>query len=101
MKVKVTWLPTRSCTLVLGIQGFLYVEMRERLVASVEVPIHTDARIRELCNDLGSVRTDADVERLLSELREALREHILLARNSLEARMAVVSAIQRYAKQKG
>jgi len=75
--------------------------MRERLVASVEVPIHTDARIRELCNDLGSVKTDADIERLLSELREALREHILLARNSLEARMAVVSAIERYAKQKG
>ena len=78
----------------------LYLDVRQQLVASPDVPIHTDARIRELCNDLGSVKTDTDIERVLAELREVLREHVRLARNSLEAQAAVVSAIERDAKQR-
>ena len=44
----------------------------------------TESRVQELCHKLLSLKTDAELESTLAELRGALREHIRLARNSLE-----------------
>lgn len=44
----------------------------------------TESRVQELCHKLLSLKTDGELESLLTELRSALREHIRLARNSLE-----------------
>lgn len=44
----------------------------------------TESRVQELCHKLLSLKTDPELESTLTELRTALREHIRLARNSLE-----------------
>jgi hypothetical protein len=58
------------------------------------MPAETDARVHGLCTKLLSLKNEAEVDALLLELREALREHIRLARNSLEAQVAALSALQ-------
>lgn len=44
----------------------------------------TESRVQKLCHKLLSLKTDTELESTLTELRSALREHIRLARNSLE-----------------
>jgi hypothetical protein len=58
------------------------------------MPAETDARVHGLCTKLLSVKDEAEVDALLLELREALREHIRLARNSLESQVAALSAVR-------
>jgi hypothetical protein len=41
-----------------------------------------------------SLKDEAEVDAVLLELREALREHIRLARHSLEAQVVALSALQ-------
>jgi hypothetical protein len=54
------------------------------------MPAHTDARIRELVSAALAASTEADVDRVLPELRTALHEHIRLAKESLEARIVIL-----------
>jgi hypothetical protein len=51
------------------------------------MPAETDARVHGLCTKLLSLKDEAEVDAVLLELREALREHIRLARHSLEAKL--------------
>ena len=44
----------------------------------------SEARIRELCSAAVEASSQADVERVLAELRAALEEHIQQAKHSLE-----------------
>jgi hypothetical protein len=48
------------------------------------VPRYTEGRIRDLCTKALAAKTPDDVERIVTELRSALEEHILLAKDSLE-----------------
>jgi hypothetical protein len=54
----------------------------------------TDTRVQGLCTKLLSLKDEAEVDAVLLELREALREHIRLARHSLEAQVVALSALQ-------
>jgi hypothetical protein len=49
------------------------------------MPLHTEARIHALCKKAVSAHDEAEVERIVSELRTALNEHIRYARVSLQA----------------
>ena len=49
------------------------------------MPAHTESRIRELVAAALAATTEADVDKILPELRSALHEHIQLAKASLEA----------------
>ena len=44
----------------------------------------SESRIRELCSAAVGAKSQADVERVLAELRAALEEHIQQAKQSLE-----------------
>jgi len=48
------------------------------------MPAHTEARIHQLCQEAIAAETQADVEHILPQLRDALEEHIKLAKPSLE-----------------
>ena len=48
------------------------------------VPHHTEARIRELCDQAVAAKSKAEIERIIPELQAALHEHIQLAKVSLE-----------------
>jgi hypothetical protein len=50
----------------------------------VHVSAASEARIRELCSAAVEAKSEADVERVLAELRAALEEHIQQAKHSLE-----------------
>ena len=54
------------------------------------MPAHTEARIRELLSAVLAASTEADVDRVLPELRTALHEHIRLAKESLEAHVVML-----------
>jgi hypothetical protein len=54
------------------------------------VPAHTDAKIHQLCTEALAAKTDADVERIIPELRAALHEHVRLAKASLEGQVSVI-----------
>ncbi len=49
----------------------------------MDVPLYTEARIRQLCHRVLSASHERDVRRLGKELRLAIREHIHLAKESL------------------
>jgi hypothetical protein len=54
------------------------------------MPAHTESRILELVSEALAATTEEDVDRVLPELRSALREHIRLAKESLEAQVVVL-----------
>lgn len=58
------------------------------------MPAHTEARIDLLCTEALSARTQAEVDRIVPELRSALEEHIRLARNSLQAQASTLSVLE-------
>jgi hypothetical protein len=62
------------------------------------MPASTETRIQEVCKRILGAKTMNEVEPLISELREALREHIQLARISLEAQAETISALQTLSK---
>ena len=57
------------------------------------MPHFTETRIRKLCGEAIAVKDDADVERVVNELRSALEEHIRLAKESLSAQAAAISML--------
>jgi len=65
------------------------------------MPAHTEARIHQLCTEALAAQSQADVNRIIPELRAALEEHIRLAKASLEAQVtgiAVLDAVSQAAK---
>lgn len=57
------------------------------------MPAHTEALIQQLCTEALAAKTQADVDRILPELRSALEEHVKLAKDSLEAQVSAISAM--------
>jgi len=62
------------------------------------VPRHTDIRIKQLCSQTKAAQTDGEAKGVLKELQEALAEHIGLARESLEAQVSTLNALETRAK---
>ena len=54
------------------------------------MPAYTEARIRELVSAALAASSEEDIDKILPELRTALREHIRLAKESLEAQVVVL-----------
>jgi hypothetical protein len=48
------------------------------------VPRFTEERIKRLCSEAITTKTQEDLDRVIKELRTALEEHIRLAKKSLE-----------------
>ena len=57
----------------------------------VVMPAYTEGRIRQLCLKALAAEKPADIERVLTELRAALTEHIRLAKDSLDAQIRTMS----------
>jgi hypothetical protein len=62
------------------------------------VPLYTESRIKNLCSEALGAKTQADIERVLEELRTALEEHILLAKESLEVQVGNFSLLNKVAR---
>jgi hypothetical protein len=62
------------------------------------VPVYTEARIQELCAKALAAEDATEAERILTELRFALEEHIYYAKNSLEAYASVISVLESHNK---
>jgi hypothetical protein len=52
---------------------------------NIAVPLHTEARIRQLVDQALTATSDSDIEWIAPELRSAIEEHIRLAKESLGA----------------
>ena len=61
----------------------------------------TESRIQELCHKLLFLKTDRELESTLTELRSALREHIRLARNSLEEQTTTLFLLEAILRSSG
>jgi hypothetical protein len=57
------------------------------------VPAHTEVRIQQLCTEALAAKSEADVDRVIPELRAALEEHISLAKNSLEIQASTLAVL--------
>jgi F0F1-type ATP synthase membrane subunit b/b' len=57
------------------------------------VPAHTEAKIHQLCAEALAAKTEADVERIIPQLRAALQEHVRLAKASLEGQVTAIAAL--------
>ena len=57
------------------------------------MPAHTEARIQQLCTEALAAKMQAEIDRIIPELRSALEEHIKLAKGSLEAQVATITAM--------
>jgi hypothetical protein len=66
----------------------------------VVVPRFTDDRVRQLCSQAIACKTQADIEKVIKELRDALGEHIRLARENLKIQATTIRLITS-AKQHG
>jgi len=69
---------------------FLYRPDCELLGTLHNVPAHTEARIMALVSQALAAESEADIDRVLPDLREALSEHVRLAKESLEARIVLL-----------
>jgi hypothetical protein len=79
------------------IQDSLYVQVCGSFDIVPKVPLHTEARIQQLCKEAIAAQSEADVNRILQELREALQEHVRLAKASLQAQANAVSVLENVA----
>ena len=61
------------------------------------MPAHTEARIQRLCTEVLTVNSQADVDRVIPELRSALEEHISLAKDSLGVQASTIAILNRRA----
>ena len=64
----------------------------------------TESRVQQLCHKLLSLNTAAELESIMNELRSTLREHLRLARNSLEEQtttLFLLEAISRGSSESG
>jgi hypothetical protein len=55
------------------------------------MPAYTEGRIRQLCLEVLAAETVTDIDRIITELRAALEEHIRLAKDSLEMQVRTIS----------
>jgi hypothetical protein len=51
----------------------------------------TEVRVEQLCADVLTAKTPAEVDRIIPELRAALEEHVRLAKNSLGAQASRIA----------
>jgi len=58
------------------------------------MPLHTEARIHQLCIQALAAKTQADIDCILPELRLALEAHIKLAKDSLEAQVSTIAVLE-------
>ena len=59
--------------------------------------LFTESKIQQLCQEL-AISTTEDVERLISELKTALVQHIHLAKESLEVQVLTLSILSAKAR---
>jgi len=59
------------------------------------VSTHLEVRLRCLCSELASSKTDAEIDRILPELRSAHEEYVRLANESLEAQASRIAVLER------
>jgi hypothetical protein len=57
------------------------------------VPRHTESRIQQLCKKAVAAKTPQEAEQIVPELREALHEHIQLAKKSLGGQASTISTL--------
>jgi hypothetical protein len=57
------------------------------------MPLHTETRIEQLSTEALEAKTQADVERIIRELRAALEEHIRLAKDVLGLQARTVALL--------
>lgn len=57
------------------------------------MPAHTEVKIHQLCTEALAANTEADVERIIPELRAALQEHVRLAKASLEGQVSTIALL--------
>jgi hypothetical protein len=57
------------------------------------MPRFTDDRIRWLCSQSIACKTQEEIEQVITELRQALQEHIRLARENLTIQATTVRLI--------
>lgn len=62
----------------------------ERFDSVGNMSVHTEDRIRQACSKAVAAKTDDEAERVLPELRSALRDHIRLAKVRLEEQASAV-----------
>ena len=61
------------------------------------MPADTATRLQQLCREVLAVKTSADTERIIQELRAALQEHIRLAKDSLGAQASAIALLDELA----
>jgi len=84
-------LPTLTCTETL--YGLNCIDRADLVRYLTSMPAYTEARIQQLCTEVLSVKTQAEVDRVIPELRAALEEHISLAKESLELQARTLAAL--------
>jgi len=57
------------------------------------MPVHTAVRIQQLCTEVQAVKTQAEVDRVIPELRAALGEHISEAKDSLGLQASAIALL--------
>jgi hypothetical protein len=57
------------------------------------MPAHTEVRVQQLCTEALAAKTQADVDRIIPELRAALEEHVRLAKDSLRLQASTVALL--------
>jgi len=78
------------------IYKYLHIRYRTRTM-----PHPTDSLIQELCNEALAAKTPEDVERIVSELRSTLEQHIQHARESLKTQSTAISIREKAANNSG
>ena len=53
----------------------------------------TEAKIQQLCTAVLAAKTEAEVERIIPQLRNALQEHVRLAQASLQDQAVAIAAL--------
>ena len=53
----------------------------------------TEATIQQLCTAVLAAKTEAEVERIIPQLRNALQEHVRLAKASLQDQAVAIAAL--------
>ena len=57
------------------------------------MPAHTEVPIRQLCAQVLAAKTPEEVDRLINELRTALEEHVVSAKDSLEVQASNIAVL--------
>jgi hypothetical protein len=58
------------------------------------VPEYTEGRIKRLCTEAVAATSQADIDRIIPELRAAIEEHIRLAKISLTSQASTIAILR-------